>query len=306
MLLIILAAILLGFSSFTYFFFYRPLKYWKVRGVPYVEPQFYYGNTRGLGKTVQVASFFQEMYGKLKGKGPIGGTYWFMQPKVLVLDLDVVKQILVKDFNFFVNRGLYFNEVDDPLSANLVNLEDEAWRNLRHKVTPVFTSGKLKAMFELLAQKADKLVDIIGTKSSGGSVEVNDLSLRYIVDNLASTAFGMNSNCIEGEDSELFVTIQKSAQPVNFFIRNLAQKYRNLGRLLKFCERPKKVTEMLFDIVRRMIQFRKQNSDYQRNDFMNSMIKLHDPSLEDPLTFNQVATLATEILGAGNFFILTN
>lgn len=304
MLSIIFAALVLGLSSFAYFFFYHPLRYWKDRGVPYVEPEFYYGNTRGLGKTVHVASYFQEMYGKLKGKGPVGGTYWFVQPKLLVVDLDFVKQILVKDFNFFVNRGLYFNEVDDPLSANLVNLEDESWRNLRHKVSPVFTSGKLKAMFDLLAQKADKLVNTIGTKSSSGSIDVNDLFFRYIIDNTASTAFGIDSNCIEGEDSELMATIQKSAQPVNFLVRNIAQKYRKLGRLLKFCERPKKVTQMLHDTVRRMIQFRNENPDYDRNDFMNSMIKLHDPSLEDPLTFNQVAALANEILVAGTFLRL--
>lgn len=303
---IILAAVLLGFLSFVYLFFYHPLKYWKVRGVPYVEPEFYYGNSRGLGKTVHVSVFLREMYGKLKGKGPVGGTYWFVQPKLMAVDLDFVKQILVKDFNFFVNRGLYFNEVDDPLSANLVNLEDEAWRNLRQKVSPVFTSGKLKAMFELLGQRADKLVNTIGTKSSGGSVEVNDLFVRYIVDNIASTAFGADSNCIEGEDSELLAIIRKSTQPVNFLVRNIAQKYGKLGRILKYCERPKKVTEMLFDNVRQMIQFREKNPDYQRNDFMKTMIKLHDPSLEDPLTFNQVAALATEILGAGNFSRFTN
>lgn len=301
MLLNYLATALVGAIGFVYFFFYRPLKYWKVRGVPYVEPEFYYGNSRGLGTTVHVMSFFQKMYESLKGKGPVVGTYWWHTPKLLAVDLDFVKQILVKDFSLFANRGLYFNEVDDPLSANLVNLEDEAWRRLRHKVTPVFTLGKLKLMCELVAQTADKLVAVIGAKSvSDGSVEVKTLFVRYTVDNMASTAFGIESNAVEDGDSEFLKLSFKSVQPVNFFVRNITQKYRKLGNILKFCETPKKITRMLFGTVREMVNYRKEHPELRRNDFMSTMIKLHDPSLEDPLTFNQVAALATEILFAGN------
>lgn len=305
MLLNYLAAALVGVAGFVYFFFYHPLKYWKIRGVPYVEPELYYGNSRGLGTTVHVMTFYQEMYEKLKGRGPVGGTYWFSRPKLMAVDLDFVKQILVKDFNFFANRGLYFNEVDDPLSANLVNLEDEAWKTLRHKVTPVFTSGKLKLMCELVAQTADKLVEMIVAKNlSEGSVEVKSLFVRYTVDNMASTAFGIESNSIEDGDSEFLRLSQKSTRPVNFIVRNITQKYRKLGRFLKFCETPKEISRLLFDTVRKITQIRKENPELQRNDFMSTMLKLHDPSLEDPLTFNQVTALATEILFAGTASIL--
>lgn len=37
-------------------------------------------------------------------------------PFYMVLDLEICKQIFTKDFNHFTDRGLYYNEKDDPIS----------------------------------------------------------------------------------------------------------------------------------------------------------------------------------------------
>lgn len=38
------------------------------------------------------------------------------RPFFVPLDVEVIKRILTKDFNHFTDRGLYYNEKDDPLS----------------------------------------------------------------------------------------------------------------------------------------------------------------------------------------------
>lgn len=40
------------------------------------------------------------------------------KPNYLVLNLDIAKQIMTKDFHNFVDRGVYTNERDDPLSKS--------------------------------------------------------------------------------------------------------------------------------------------------------------------------------------------
>lgn len=139
----LLTNILLGVVGLIYWFIHRKLQYWKNRNVPHIEPEFFYGNARGISKTFSPNEILQQMYFKLKarGFGPAAGIYMFIQPVIYVLDLDLIKQILVKDFHIFTNRGVYHNEKDDPLSANLAAVEDDTWKSLRQKISPTFTSG---------------------------------------------------------------------------------------------------------------------------------------------------------------------
>lgn len=123
--------------------------YWKNVGVTFAQPSLPMGNFNGLGKKYHTSDLMLRFYKELKGKGIFGGVYLFTTPIVIATDLEFIKTVLIKDFNYFKNRGTYFNESDDPLSANLFNIEDEKWQNLRTKLTPTFTSGKMKMMVSL-------------------------------------------------------------------------------------------------------------------------------------------------------------
>lgn len=46
------------------------------------------------------------------------GIYNMMQVNLMLIDLDIVKQILTKDFSNFMDRGMYTNEKSDPLSKD--------------------------------------------------------------------------------------------------------------------------------------------------------------------------------------------
>jgi cytochrome P450 family 9 len=50
----------------------------------------------------------QEIYDSLKNRGKVVGFYNLTDPVYIVTDIEVIKQIAIKDFNNFMNRGDFF------------------------------------------------------------------------------------------------------------------------------------------------------------------------------------------------------
>lgn len=77
------------------------------------------------------------------------GYHGFGKTLLVINDLDLAKQIFIKDFDYFLDRRSldlgheYFNNM-------LVFLEGESWKEMRTITSPVFTSGKLKNMTKMI------------------------------------------------------------------------------------------------------------------------------------------------------------
>ena len=63
-----------------YIFVKRKHSYWKRLGVPYIEPEFFFGNTRGVDTDIHHSEFWRRAYTKLKKNGsPIQGVYVYTE-----------------------------------------------------------------------------------------------------------------------------------------------------------------------------------------------------------------------------------
>lgn len=79
--------------------------------------------------------------------------------------------------------GVYINEADDPLSGHLFAMYGDKWKNLRAKLSPVFTSGKLKALFSTLVDCGVPLKRHLSREAEKGNlVEMRELAARYTTD----------------------------------------------------------------------------------------------------------------------------
>jgi cytochrome P450 family 6 len=67
----------------------------------------------------------------------------------------------------------------------LFNLDNPKWKSLRVKLTPTFTSGKMKMMFGTVRDVGEKLVKTLDGESSvalDNIIEIKDIASRFTTD----------------------------------------------------------------------------------------------------------------------------
>ncbi|CAD7083748.1 unnamed protein product [Hermetia illucens] len=268
--------------------------YWRQLGVPYEEPDFFYGNLKGVDQYQHDGLLTQKFYEKFKGKGPFVGVYFFLKPVAIPTDIELVKNILIKDFNFFHDRGLYYNERDDPLSAHLLNLQGLKWKQIRTQISPTFSSGKMKMMFTTMARVAQKFENKIEEVCKGGAeVDAKKLMARFAVDVIGTCAFGLETNSLEDDTNEYFrlgLSVFDNPRHGTMFMMLLLafQEYARKFRLKFFRD---EVINFYTKVVRDTVRYRLANN-VERDDFMQLLIKLHTSHGKDNLSFNDLLAQA--------------
>lgn len=136
----------------VYLYMTRKFNYWKKRNVVEVPPMPFWGNFKECALLRMSAGIFMKnLYNQAKGL-PYIGFYVIDEPCLLICNVEIIKNVLVKDFNYFADRNGLPDPKDRLGSSNLFFLRNPAWKVVRTKLTPVFTSGKLKKMFELMIE----------------------------------------------------------------------------------------------------------------------------------------------------------
>jgi cytochrome P450 family 6 len=147
---------------------------------------------------------FRRFYDELKHQGKFGGIYFFTRPACMLTDLDFIKTVLIKDFSYFHDRGTYYNVKDDPLSGHLLNLEGDKWEKLRKKVTPTFTSGKMRYMLPTIIEVSKRLESFMNrTIEECAEPEIKGILARFTTDIIGEWKGGV-TYCQEVIDSIMY------------------------------------------------------------------------------------------------------
>ncbi|CAG7825768.1 unnamed protein product [Allacma fusca] len=213
--------------AFLAFLHYRKAqRYWPDRGISlYKSPS----NILVLMIKQQFDFIKNELslYESFKGK-KYGGYMEFNNPVLYVTDLDIIKQIYIKDFDHFVNRRGINLEKDDPhMHYSLFNQEGDAWKALRIKMTPTFTTGKIRRMFTIFNSSAEKLTKALENQISSNQVlEIRPFIQKLTMDVIASATFGIESNLFEDPDS----TFAKHAMKFQDFFQDALNHRQKTGQ----------------------------------------------------------------------------
>ncbi|KAE8752909.1 Cytochrome P450 CYP6 [Frankliniella occidentalis] len=266
----------------VFLYFRHRFSYWARRGVPFHAPKPVVGNFGDvlLGRK-NVPGLLADLSRAFREVGYCG-IYSFDKPVLLVWDPEMVRQIVAKDFSSFHDRGQPFDPAD-PLSQTLFALGGKQWKNLRSKLTPAFTSGKLKAMLPLMRDVGADLVDQVALEAHGGcEVDMEELLSRFVTDVVGTVAFGIKCNCLRDPNSDFRAMSKKlfKQTPASVARILLTTVHPKLGVLLPFKWFFAETNDFFLNLMRDQVDQREKTS-VERNDFVQQMMQLRAADLAD-------------------------
>ncbi|XP_013141588.1 PREDICTED: cytochrome P450 6B2-like [Papilio polytes] len=257
----------------VYLYGTRTFRYWEKRGIKHDKPIPFFGNNWPMySRMKSMSEIATELYWRYP-KERVVGFYRATQPELVIRDAELVKQVLVTDFNYFSTRGLNTHKtVLEPLSKNLFFADGDIWKLLRQRMTPAFTSGKLKAMFPLIIERAERLQkNAINVPPTGGVLDSREIMARYTTDFIGAVGFGLDSDSLSEEDSafrRLGVEIFKFdvSQLITQMLKEMFPETFKHLRIMK------KIENDVFALVRGILQ-KRNNKPSGRNDFIDLLLE---------------------------------
>jgi cytochrome P450 family 6 len=103
--------------AIAYYWVKQRNTYWRDRGFLQTEISFPFGSLNGVNRIINLAEKLDVYYKQFKGQAAAVGGYFFLSPLLIAIDPELIKNIFVRDFSSFHDRGFYYNKKDDPISA---------------------------------------------------------------------------------------------------------------------------------------------------------------------------------------------
>nr|XP_015838024.1 PREDICTED: cytochrome P450 9e2-like [Tribolium castaneum] len=252
-------------------------EYWIKKGVKQGSPVLIFGDKwRAIAHNESLADMVQKIYNVGPGDRYCGA-YDFMSPALVLKDPELIKDILVKDFDHFVDHKRVIPEGSDPIwDKNLFFLTGQKWRDMRSTLSPVFTGSKMRFMFNLIAKSADQFVQhFVKQEETLIQIEMKDACARLTNDIIASTVFGFESDSVEDPDSKFYEMARKITD-----FSGLWQGLKILGFFIfpKYFENQNLSTEIsnfFYNIVKENIRSR-QLQNISRPDMISLLMEARE------------------------------
>ena len=103
-----------------YYYHTSIYSYWKNRGIPGPRPHPVFGNFWDIvSRKYAVATAVKKWYDEFKNE-PVFGIYEGTKPLLVINDLELVKDVLIRDFSLFIDRGFAVNEKVFPYNNQVI------------------------------------------------------------------------------------------------------------------------------------------------------------------------------------------
>nr|XP_042909307.1 cytochrome P450 3A6 [Parasteatoda tepidariorum] len=265
---IVSAIVAVVISILLYWYSTKNHDYWRKRGIPYVKPYPFLGSHPALERGKNLEDVELERYKKY---GNFYGYYEANKPVLMVGKPELLRDILVKDFQYFSSRRVVNS--GDPIQEKILSLlTGEDWKRVRTIVTPTFSTGKIKRVMGIFQDCAKTILQNFKMENAKGNpVDVYKFYGAFSMDVIASSAFSTKVDSHNDPENQ-FVKYAKKA-----FLQELNLKF------LLFLVFPKLLQKLGFrafapdtmdffkSATLNIIQERKRTGQ-TRNDFLQLLV----------------------------------
>ncbi|XP_069131892.1 cytochrome P450 3A5-like [Argopecten irradians] len=243
-------------------------------GIPGPTPLPIIGNLFAMRKGIR--AFHTDA---IKKYGKVCGHYEMISSTLIVADKEMLREILVKQFNNFPDR-LMIEGFNGDLDHSLVSTKGNQWKHDRSIITPTFSSSKLRKMVPLVQQACDLLMKTTKKTMKNGEddqVEMKRLFGGFSMDVISSTAFGIHVDSQNNPD-DLFVKHAKQMFNISFTsspVVLLILFFPVLKPLLKkmgFAVFPTDSMVYFRKLTTQLMEERRKDKTTSRSDFLQLMI----------------------------------
>jgi cytochrome P450 family 9 len=281
--LVVVLSLILGITILLLHLASRNADDFKAKGIHYLGSSIY----RLVLLTLQgKMSFYHstlDQYEEVKSaNAKIAATKDFGTTAFWVQDPELLKHILIKDFDHFVDRRDLKSPKGDTLFGKmLVSHKGDQWKGLRSKLSPTFTTGKIKRMFQLMNASGKRFVSYLEKESSlseggGGEIEMGDAYSKLTMDVIAAVACGIDSKAFDSREPSLF---HRMGNKLRFQLGGIAlmrfifmAMFPKVADLLGMTFFAKEAQDFFTKVVKSSIQHREETGE-KRDDFIQLMLE---------------------------------
>lgn len=228
------------------------------------------------------------------------GLYELMKPLIMLKDVELIKQIGVKDFEHFLDHRIGVDaEIEPIFGSNLSALKGQKWKDMRSTLSPAFTSSKIRLMVPFMVEVGEQMVASLKKRMIEEGVnnliiDTKDLTTRYSCDVIATCAFGIKVDSMVDKNNK-FMSIGRMTSQFTFLQILKFLGYNSLPWLvnkLKLKLFPEEVDDFFRNIVLTTMRNREQNNII-RPDMIHLLMEANKGKLSHDVKRDEDAGFAT-------------
>ncbi|XP_055623865.1 probable cytochrome P450 308a1 [Toxorhynchites rutilus septentrionalis] len=277
--------------------------YWRrVGNIDGPQPLPFFGNVfEQLIAKKHYDDIYDDIYRSYPSALWVGIYELFNKPAVVVRDMDLVKEILVSNFQSYNKNSFRVDETIDPLIAmNPFTQSGDKWKQRRSQITPVFSTAKIRAVVPIIKNITENFLEhVTSNRVICPDFEANDICAKYTIDVVASCAFGIDAESFHNPDAEFRrngLAVFKSDSLVAWLRPFLTHFAPWLSSMLKLPFVPRDVDRWFRAVIGEVMRQRR-DGEIKRQDLFQAIY--------DSLSQNGTIDVnATEIVGHSVTFLI--